>query len=170
MKFHSLLFSIHQIIFLFEIACCMHRKVYITAGVSGLNCCGQLTSVACYAGQHSGFTNPCILCNLNYDMNYTFTFSVFSLKLTWWSLRVYLVLVPLIKTNFNLSASSCVISNFVAVKGTSVIVTSPPITLINYPNRVAGPMTQVTEDIAEAVEFVLRYDVESRNNLPGVYS
>ena len=79
-------------------------------------------------------------------------------------------LVPLIKTNYNLSASSCVISNFVAVKGTSVIVTSPPITLMNYPNRVAGPMTQVTEDIAEAVEFVLRYDVESRNNLPGVYS
>ena len=31
-------------------------------------------------------------------------------------------------------------------------------------------MTQVTEDIAEAVEFVLRYDVESRNNLPGLYS
>ena len=43
---------------------------------------------------------------------------------------------------------------------------SPPITLMNFPNRVVGAMNQVTDDIAEAVEFVLRYDIESRNSLP----
>lgn len=58
-------------------------------------------------------------------------------------------------------------SFFFVVKGTNVIVTAPPITLINFPNPVVGSMEQIIQDIAEAVEFVLRYDPASRNTLPG---
>ena len=115
--------------------------------------------ISCYAGQQSGLANPSVSVQAE-------LFHFFSIQ----SLIDIVDSLSVSCTNYNISASPCVIPNFVAVKGTSVIVTSPPITLINYPNRVVGPMTQVTEDIAEAVEFVLRYDVESRNNLPGVYS
>ena len=81
MKFHTLLFRIHRIIFLFDMACCRHRKVYITAGVRGVNCCGQLTSVAMQANTLA-LQIPVFLCKLNYvgvKKSYTFTFSVFSL-------------------------------------------------------------------------------------------
>jgi len=52
--------------------------------------------------------------------------------------------------------------------GIEVSVSSPPITLLNFPNKIVGSMEQVTNEIAEAVEFILRYGMRLGYSVPGV--
>ena len=56
-----------------------------------------------------------------------------------------------------------------SVKGMNMIITSPVTTLTNFPNQSVGSMEQVVQDVAEAFEFIMRFDSTAVLTAPGKF-